>query len=67
MKKKAIGKKIPNTPRLGALIRVTGILDFNQMLKDTEEKLNKKFSGRPEIVKGNIDSIRRAYEEVQQE
>jgi pyruvate ferredoxin oxidoreductase gamma subunit len=62
-----IGKKIPNTPMLGALIRVTGILDFEQMLKDTGEKLSKKFSGRPEIVEGNINSIKRAYEEVQQE
>lgn len=61
-----IGKKIPNTPMLGALISVTGVLDFDQMLKDTEEKLSKKFSGRPEIVKGNIASIRRAYEEVKQ-
>jgi pyruvate ferredoxin oxidoreductase gamma subunit len=62
-----IGKKIPNTPMLGALIKVTGILDFAQMLKDTEEKLGKKFKGRPEIVQGNINSIKRAYEEVQQE
>ncbi len=62
-----IGKKIPNTPMLGALIKVTSILDFNQMLKDTEEKLKKKFLGRPEIVKGNIESIKKAYEEVKQE
>lgn len=62
-----IGKKIPNTPMLGALIKVTGILDFQQMLKDAEEKLSKKFSGRPEIVTGNINSMKRAYEEVQQE
>ncbi|TES91507.1 MAG: pyruvate synthase [Candidatus Cloacimonadota bacterium] len=62
-----IGKKIPNTPMLGALIKVTGLLDFEKMLKDTEEKMQKKFSGRPEIVKGNIESMKRAYEEVKQE
>jgi len=62
-----IGKKIPNTPMLGALIGITGILDFEQMLKDTEEKLNKKFAGRPEIVKGNINSIKKAFEEVKGE
>lgn len=62
-----IGKKIPNTPMLGALVKVTGILDVSRMLKDTEEKLKKKFIGRPEIVKGNIESIKRAYEEVKQE
>lgn len=62
-----IGKKIPNTPMLGALIKVTGILDFEQMLKDTKKKLEKKFSGKPEIIKGNIESIKRAYEEVKKE
>lgn len=62
-----IGKKIPNTPMLGALIKVTGILDFEQMLKDTEKKLEKKFAGKPEIIKGNIESIKRAYEEVKKE
>jgi len=63
----AIGKKIPNTPMLGALVKVTGLLDFDRMLKDTEAKLKKKFAARPEIVKGNIESIKRAYEEVKQE
>jgi len=62
-----IGKKIPNTPMLGALIKVTGILDFEQMLKDTKKKLEKKFSGKPKIIKGNIESIKRAYEEVKKE
>jgi len=62
-----IGRKIPNTPMLGALVKVTGILDFNKMLKDTETKLKKKFSGRSEIVKGNIESIKKAFEEVTQE
>jgi len=62
-----IGKKIPNTPMLGALISVSGILDFDHMLKDTEDKLSKKFAGRPEIVKGNINSMKRAFEEVKTE
>jgi len=62
-----IGKKIPNTPMLGALIKVTGILEFDRMLKDTEEKMKKKFEGKPKIVEGNINSIKKAYEEVNQE
>ncbi len=59
-----IGKDIPNTPMLGALIKVTGIINFEQMLKDTRKKLEKKFAAKPEVINGNIRAIERAYEEV---
>ncbi|KPJ51281.1 pyruvate synthase [candidate division TA06 bacterium DG_26] len=62
-----MGLDIPNTPMLGALARVTEILDYEEMLKDLEKKLSKKFRGRPEIVEGNLRSVKRAYEEVKQE
>ena len=62
-----IGRNIPNTPMLGALVKVTGLLDFKEMLKDTEQKLKKKFASKPEVIKGNIEAIKRAYEEVKGE
>jgi len=62
-----IGLDIPNTPMLGALARVTEVLDLEGMVKDLSAKLAKKFRDRPEIVKGNIQSIKRAYEEVKHE
>lgn len=62
--KATIGRDIPNTPMLGALVKVSGVLDFDQMLKDTEVKLSKKFKGKPEIVKGNLEAIKKAYSEV---
>ena len=62
-----IGRPIPNTPMLGALIKVTGILEFDLLVKDTEAKLSKKFAGRPKIVEGNIKAIKRAYQEVKGE
>lgn len=65
--KETIGRDIPNTPMLGALIKATGLLDFTLMLKDTEDKLKKKFIAKPEVVKGNIEAIKRAYEEVKGE
>ncbi len=61
-----LGLDIPNTPMLGALARVTDMLDFGRMIGDLEIKLAKKFRDRPKIVKGNIESIKRAYEEVNQ-
>lgn len=60
-----IGRNIPNTPMMGALVKATGLLDFQSMLEDTKKKLEKKFRNRPEVVEGNVQAIQRAYDEVQ--
>jgi len=62
--KETIGREIPNTPMLGALIKATRILDFKEMMEDTRKKLEKKFKSKPEIIEGNIKAIERAYNEV---
>ena len=62
--RETIGREIPNTPMLGALIKVTGIMPFDQIIKEIRAKLAKKFKGRDEIVAGNIKAIERAYQEV---
>jgi len=59
-----IGRDIPNTPMLGALVKATGILDFKEMIDDTKKKLEKKFKSKPEVVAGNLKAIERAYNEV---
>jgi pyruvate ferredoxin oxidoreductase gamma subunit len=60
-----IGKDIPNTPMLGALIKVIGTLDINGVLEDTKNKLAAKFRHKPEVIEGNLTSIKRAFDEVQ--
>jgi pyruvate ferredoxin oxidoreductase gamma subunit len=62
--KETIGRDIPNTPLLGALMKVTGIIDFKEMVEDTRKKLEKKFKSKPEVIEGNIKAIERAYNEV---
>ncbi len=62
-----IGRNIPNTPMLGALVKVSGLLDFKQMLSDTEKKLKKKFAHKPEVIAGNLEAIKAAYEKVKGE
>lgn len=59
-----IGRNIPNTPMMGALVRVTGLVDLEEMLEDTKKKLEKKFRSKPEVIEGNLMAIRRAYDEV---
>jgi len=62
-----IGRPIPNTPMLGALVKVTGLLELDSLVEDTERKLSQRFAGRPQIVEGNIKAIKTAYQEVKGE
>jgi len=60
-----LGRAIPNTPMLGALIKATGIIDIDEIYRDIKEKFSKKFPEK--IVQGNINAIKRAYEELKGE
>lgn len=59
-----IGRNIPNTPMLGAMAKATGLLNFERLLKDLEQKLKKKFASKQEVIAGNLNAVKRAYEEV---
>ncbi len=65
--KECFGLNKPNTPMMGALVKATGFLELEGVLKDTHKKLEKKFVHKPEVIEGNILSIKRAYEEVKGE
>lgn len=65
--RETIGREIPNTPMLGALAKVTSLINFERMVEDNRKKLTLKFKNRPEIIEGNIKSIQRAYQEVKGE
>jgi pyruvate ferredoxin oxidoreductase gamma subunit len=59
-----LDRDLPNTPMLGALIKVSQLLEFEPMLESVRHRLEKKFPNRPDVVDGNIKAIKRAYEEV---
>ena len=56
-----IGRPIPNTPMMGALMKVMPILKLETILSDMEKKFRSKGE---RIVQGNFRAIRRAFEEV---
>ncbi len=58
-----IGREMPNTPMLGALAKVSDVLDLETTLKAVEKQLSEKLP--PAVVEGNKQAIQRAYEEVQ--
>ena len=59
-----IGAPFPNTPMLGALIKATDLLPFEGFLTEMENEFGKKFAHKPEVIDGNLSSIKRAYQEV---
>lgn len=58
-----LGRPMPNTPMIGALVRATACISISTLKKDIQKKFLAKFGER--VVRGNIRAIERAYEEVQ--
>ena len=60
-----IGRPIPNTPMVGALVRVTGMFPIEDVIEFLRADFGKKFP--PKVVEGNIAAITRSYQEVRGE
>lgn len=60
-----IGKNFPNTPMLGAVVKVGGIMEPQKFLEDMKESFAHKFKTKPEVIEGNMKAIERAMQEVQ--
>ncbi len=60
-----LGKYFPNTPMLGAVIKVSNIMDEKVFLKDMVDSFEHKFAKKPEVVEGNIKALERSMQEVQ--
>lgn len=59
--KETIGRAIPNTPMLGALVKVSGAFTLEAFLEGMK-KILKKFPQK--VIDGNNAAITRAYNEV---
>lgn len=55
-------RDMPNTPMIGALAKVTGLLGLDDVVNHVRKTFGKKFS--QEIVDANVAAVTRAYEEV---
>ncbi len=59
-----LGKYFPNTPMLGAVVKVSKVIDEKVFLHDMVESFKHKFAKKPEVVEGNIKSLERSMQEV---
>jgi pyruvate ferredoxin oxidoreductase gamma subunit len=62
-----IGRDIPNTPMMGALLKVTELVPYEQFMGVMRQQLEEKFKSKPSVIAGNLKAIERAYLEVKGE
>ncbi|AUG56012.1 2-oxoacid:acceptor oxidoreductase family protein [Acetivibrio saccincola] len=60
----SLGRYFPNTPMLGAVVKVSNIMDEEKFLEDMEESFRHKFTSKPEVIEGNMKALRRSMQEV---
>ena len=61
-----LGKYFPNTPMLGAVVKVSKVMEEEIFLKDMVDSFKHKFAKKPEVVEGNIKALERSMQEVKE-
>jgi len=59
-----IGRALPNSPMLATVCKVTGLVTLDHLLDDVKKSFGKKFSQK--IIDGNLEAVRRGFEEVKE-
>lgn len=59
-----LGKYFPNTAMLAAIVKVSGVMTDEELLKDMEGSFKHKFAKKPEVIEGNMKAIEMALREV---
>lgn len=62
----ALCRYFPNTPMLAAIVKVTGIMNDEDFLKDMEGSFKHKFAKKPEVIDGNMKALEMALKEVKE-
>ena len=59
-----LGKNFPNTPMLGAVVKVSRVIDQERFIKDMRESFEHKFAGKENLIEGNMKALEKSMEEV---
>lgn len=60
-----LGRNFPNTPMLAAAVKVSGVLETERFLAHIEESFKHKFAAKPQVIEGNMATLKKSMEEVQ--
>lgn len=61
-----LGKNFPNTSMLGAVVKVSKVMEEKEFLKAMEDSFKHKFASKPEVLKGNMEALIRSMNEVKE-
>ena len=59
-----MGKYFPNTPMLAAAVKISGVMEKDEFLREMEASFMHKFASKPEVIEGNMNALKMAFEEV---
>jgi len=60
-----LGRNFPNTPMLGAVVKVSGLIPAEEFIADMEGSFKHKFAAKPQVIEGNLKALERSMKEVQ--
>ena len=61
---KALGRNFPNTPMLGAVVKVSSLMTEEAFLETMEDSFKHKFASKPEVIDGNMKALKVSMNEV---
>ncbi len=59
-----LGRNLPNTPMLAATVKVSGVLETGRFLENIEESFRQKFAHKPQLIEGNMTTLKKSLQEV---
>lgn len=59
-----IGKNFPNTPMLGAVVKVSHVIDEEKFINDMRESFEHKFRHKENLIDGNMNALVKSMKEV---
>lgn len=60
-----LGQNFPNTPMLGAVVHVSGLVSDEFLLSEMEASFQHKFANKPQVIAPNMEALKRSLQEVQ--
>ena len=59
-----LGRNFPNTTMLGAVVKVSNVIDQERFVKDMRESFEHKFANKESVIEGNMKALVKSMEEV---
>jgi pyruvate ferredoxin oxidoreductase gamma subunit len=58
---RTIGRNIPNTPLLSAVVRLTDVMKEEEFITNMKTAFAEKFASKPELIEGNMAAVTEAW------